>query len=102
MTTMAPSQMAWLQGKDCMHDAAYHILFPNLYSTSRPSPEGDYFQASDLKFNGQLATPNYPSTAHCPKLDLSNTLAPTGHKPRTSNRVKMSCEKQLKTQIDEK
>jgi len=60
-------------------------------------------QTSDLKFNGRLVTPNYPSTAHSTKLDLETRLrAPTGHKPRTSNRVKMSCEKQLTTQIDKK
>jgi len=60
-------------------------------------------QTSDLKFNGRLVTPNYPSTAHSTKLDMETRLrAPTGHKPRTSNRVKMSCEKQLTTQIDKK
>ena len=60
-------------------------------------------QTSDLKFNGRLVTPNYPSTAHSTKLDLETRLrAPTGHKPRTSNRVKMSCEKQLTTQIEKK
>ena len=107
MTTMAPSQVAWLQGKDCVPWCSVPRIIGKLFPLHTTHTWRQLLQFR-LQTSSSEADSSHPIT-HPRHIEMAPSWtwetglrAPKDHKPRTSNRVKMSCEKQLTTQIDKK